>query len=79
MRHISQYRNGCFKAEGMVYRIHCRPFAAWVGPFAILLPVYFVEVLTYGILHPKKSYKNILIGILLLLALWAVGLLLSGL
>ena len=40
------------------------PFAAWVGPFAILLPVYFVEVLTYGILHPKKSYKNILIGIL---------------
>ena len=62
------------KAEGMVYRIHCRPlFAAWVGPFAILLPVYFVEVLTYGILHPKKSYKNILIGILfyfLLYGLW---------
>lgn len=40
------------------------PFAAWGGPIAILLPVYFVEVLVYGILHSQKSYKTILVGIL---------------
>lgn len=40
------------------------PFAAWGGPFAILLPVYLVEILAYSIFHPKESYKNILTGIL---------------
>lgn len=40
------------------------PFAAWGGPIALLLPVYIVEILVYGILHPKNSYKTILVGIL---------------
>lgn len=34
------------------------PFAAWAGPIAITLPVYIVEILIFGILHPKKSYRN---------------------
>lgn len=36
------------------------PLAAWMGPFAILLPIFCIEWVIYGLLHPKESYKNIL-------------------
>ncbi len=35
------------------------PMAAWAGPVAILLPVSFLEVLIYNILHFKESYRNL--------------------
>lgn len=35
------------------------PFAAWMGPFAILFPIYILEMLIYEALHFKKVYKDV--------------------
>lgn len=35
-------------------------FAAWYGPIIILMSVFCIECLIYGILHPKASYKTVL-------------------
>lgn len=31
------------------------PFAAWGGPFAILFPIYLLEMLIYGALHLQEQ------------------------
>ena len=36
------------------------PFIVWMGPMALLLPVYLIEMLLHSILNIPKGYKNVL-------------------
>lgn len=41
------------------FAIIIAPLLGWIGPFAIIMPIFCIEGVCYCLLHPKESYRTI--------------------